>query len=325
MIDDISPTTVAIGKTWCTARLRKSAAEESTPALCNPATASNIPRKKSIVGMSIVLTTRERRLGCSTSRPRLRAYTISVMTHSTASDSIMPMYGGNPVRLLNTGTNNNPATPTISTARLSAGITPAGSVLEPICATTVPPPRPMRRMATAAGMASATAHGSSRRVINGTALPPVHSMIVVTSPMGDQAPPQLAAMIITLANHSRSCVDPTRRRMTIIIMIVVVMLSSTADIKNVITAIIHSRRCPLRVEIRPVRIEKPPWASIMPTIVIAPIRNINVWHVSPRCDISSDDTSALPDSARTDHTAADINSATAALSIFNLLSKAMHA
>ena len=64
-------------------------------------------------------------------------------------------------------------------------------------------------------------------------LPRIQSMMVVTSPMGEKAPPLLAAMTMTLAKIHRSFCPLIIRRSSMIIMIVVVMLSSTADIKKV--------------------------------------------------------------------------------------------
>ena len=63
-------------------------------------------------------------------------------------------------------------------------------------------------------------------------LPRIQSMMVVTSPMGEKAPPLLAAMTITLAKIHRSFCSLIIRRSSMIIMIVVVMLSSTADMKK---------------------------------------------------------------------------------------------
>ena len=55
-------------------------------------------------------------------------------------------------------------------------------------------------------------------------------------------------------------------------MMAVVMLSSTADMKNVMTTSSHSSRRLLRVRMRDVMTLNPPWVSIRSTMVIAPIR-----------------------------------------------------
>ena len=65
-------------------------------------------------------------------------------------------------------------------------------------------------------------------------------MMVVTSPMGDQAPPLFAAMTITLAKKiHRSFLLAINRRSSMTMMIVVVMLSSAADMKKVMIASSH--------------------------------------------------------------------------------------
>ena len=71
-------------------------------------------------------------------------------------------------------------------------------------------------------------------------LPFIQSMIVVTSPMGEHAPPLLAAMTITEAKSIRSLVVGTILRRSITMMIVVVMLSSSADMKKVSSATSHT-------------------------------------------------------------------------------------
>ena len=84
-----------------------------------------------------------------------------------------------------------------------------------------------------------TKHGTIRLAIksNDVTLSFIHNIIVVTSPIGDQAPPLLAAITITPAKSQRSSCSDNNRRISIIITIVVVILSSTADMKNVIKAI----------------------------------------------------------------------------------------
>ena len=55
--------------------------------------------------------------------------------------------------------------------------------------------------ASAAGIATETTHGTKRVyiILPAVTLPRIQSMIVVTSPMGDHAPPLLAAMTISEA------------------------------------------------------------------------------------------------------------------------------
>ena len=160
--DERIPTAVAIENASWTCVSRKCAASESTPAYCRPDTAISIPRKKSMVGISICFTTLATRFLIDSSMPRLRSYTISVHTHSTLSEIIMPIYGGSPVRLLNTGTKSRPRIPPISTLRLKRGPTPSGSASAATAsATCVTWPLTIRE-ANAVGIMSDTRHGSSR-------------------------------------------------------------------------------------------------------------------------------------------------------------------
>ena len=71
--------------------------------------------------------------------------------------------------------------------------------------------------------------------------PAIHNMMVVTSPIGDHAPPALAARITMLAKMRRS-LRSIILRSNAIITIEVVRLSSTADMKKVRMQMIHSRR-----------------------------------------------------------------------------------
>ena len=127
--------------------------------------------------------------------------------------------------------------------------------------------------------------GSNSDSTSGTevTLPLTQSIIVVTSPMGDHAPPLLAAMMMILANSQRSFCSGIIRRISMTITMAVVMLSNTADIKKVRIEISHNNVTFLRVVMRLVMIENPPWTSISSTIVIAPIRKKRVSEISPRC------------------------------------------
>ena len=58
---------------------------------------------------------------------------------------------------------------------------------------------------------------------------PIHSMVVVTSPMGDHAPPAFAAMIISPANQIRSLFSAINFLRIVINTIVAVRLSMMAD------------------------------------------------------------------------------------------------
>ena len=58
---------------------------------------------------------------------------------------------------------------------------------------------------------------------------PIHSMVVVTSPMGDHAPPAFAAMIISPANQTLSLFSAINFLRIVINTIVAVRLSMMAD------------------------------------------------------------------------------------------------
>ena len=103
---------------------------------------------------------------------------------------------------LNTGTNSRLNTPVMRMNLLRRGPTPTGSSASNVLSSTgaVSSLRTYR-VAIAVGMMTETMHGTKSVPISAAevTLPRIHSMIVVTSPIGDQAPPLLAAMTIRLA------------------------------------------------------------------------------------------------------------------------------
>ena len=118
--------------------------------------------------------------------------------------------------------------------------------------------------------------------------PPIQSMVVVTSPMGDQAPPALAATTTIPANSQRVCRSSISLRSSDTITIDVVKLSNKAEKKNVRTHTIQSIFTLLRVWIRSVMTRNPSWASTSSTMVIAPIKKkrmelISSMWCSKRC------------------------------------------
>ena len=70
--------------------------------------------------------------------------------------------------------------------------------------------------------------------------PPIHSIVVVTSPIGDQAPPALAAMTTMPAKSQRVCRSSMSLRNSDTMTMDVVKLSSRAEKKKVKTHTIHS-------------------------------------------------------------------------------------
>ena len=72
-------------------------------------------------------------------------------------------------------------------------------------------------------------------------LSPIHSMVVVTSPIGDQAPPALAAIIISPANHARVFRSKITFCRMVIKTMVAVRLSIIADKIKARMAKIHNK------------------------------------------------------------------------------------
>lgn len=112
--------------------------------------------------------------------------------------------------------------------------------------------------------------------------PPIHSMVVVTSPKGDQAPPALAAITIVPANQSRSSLSCNNLVHNDTITMAVVRLSSRAERKNEIPVMINNSLRLLVVFIFWVMISKPLCESISSTIVIAPNKKKRMEAVSPK-------------------------------------------
>ncbi len=70
--------------------------------------------------------------------------------------------------------------------------------------------------------------------------PPIHSIVVVTSPMGDQAPPAFAASTTIPAKNQRVSLSAMSLRNKLTMTMAVVRLSSTEDRKKVMKETIHS-------------------------------------------------------------------------------------
>ena len=107
-------------------------------------------------------------------------------------------------------------------------------------------------------------------------------MIVVTSPMGENAPPELAAMITSAAYLNLSSFSGMSFRSIIIITMLVVRLSSIADSRKVRNATRQSKTL-LSLVLTQLRTKlNPPFWSTSSTIVIAPMRKNSVVDVLPR-------------------------------------------
>ena len=119
-------------------------------------------------------------------------------------------------------------------------------------------------------------------MFNALTLPAIHSMMVVTSPIGVQAPPALAAMTIMLAKNQRSCLTGIILLSSVHIMMVVVRLSRMADKQNASTPNIHNSSTLDVALIWSVMTRKPPQRSTTSTMVMAPSRKNTVSPVSPK-------------------------------------------
>ena len=86
-------------------------------------------------------------------------------------------------------------------------------------------------------------------ILSAVICPPIQSIVVVTSPNGDHAPPALAAITIIPANHRRSSFSVKIFEHNEVITIAVVKLSSNAERKKVNTVIISNNFCLLVVDI----------------------------------------------------------------------------
>ena len=108
-------------------------------------------------------------------------------------------------------------------------------------------------------------------------------MMVVTSPIGLQAPPALAAMITMPAKVHRSFLSLISLRSSAHITMAVVMLSRAALRKKVMMLSTHIKVTLFVPVILSVITRKPSWASMSSTIVMAPIRKKRMLAMSPRC------------------------------------------
>ncbi|CAI8161204.1 MAG: Uncharacterised protein [Crocinitomicaceae bacterium] len=111
---------------------------------------------------------------------------------------------------------------------------------------------------------------------------PIQSMVVVTSPIGDQAPPALAAMIISPANHILSLLSLINFLRMVINTIVAVRLSIIADKIKANIHMIQSRYIFFFVFIKFFIVANPLKWSMISTMVIAPIKKTNISQVFPK-------------------------------------------
>ena len=112
--------------------------------------------------------------------------------------------------------------------------------------------------------------------------PPIHSIVVVTSPIGVQAPPALAAITIKPANNILSSFSASNFRIKEIMTIVVVKLSRIALRKKLTNPTNHIKEDKRLVLILEVITSKPLCASTTSTIAIAPIKKNTICAVDIR-------------------------------------------
>ena len=194
------------------------------------------------------------------------------------------MYGGRWVMPLNTGTNSRAPRPRANTSLRSKGVVGSRRSASLSSSSGRSNSPRMVRLSASSGTSRQTRLGRKSALMMPVALIwwPIHSMVVVTSPIGDQAPPALAAMTTIPAKNQRSRWSPISLRNSEIITMVVVRLSSTAERKKVMKPISHSSVTRLWVRMRSVITLKPSWASISSTMVMAPSRKNRISAISPR-------------------------------------------
>ena len=110
----------------------------------------------------------------------------------------------------------------------------------------------------------------------------IQSIVVVTSPIGDHAPPAFAATTTMAAYQSRSSLLLISLRNKVTKTIVAVRLSIIAERIKARIPIIHNNLFLLFVRTAPFNISKPRCKSMISTIVIAPIKKISISEVFPK-------------------------------------------
>ena len=159
---------------------------------------------------------------------------------------------------MKTGTNNKPATPKKKIKFLSNAVVGSESALFPSSTGRTISPFIVKESAVN-GTIMATILGTIKVLIIVIVVncPPIHNIVVVTSPIGDQAPPALAATTTIPAKNQRSYLSSINFLSKETITIVVVKLSKAAEKKKVSTLTIHNNFTLFFVVILSVIIEKP--------------------------------------------------------------------
>ena len=190
------------------------------------------------------------------------------------------MNGGKWVTVLNNGTNNNPATPAANTKFRSKGVVGSHSSSFSWAGRSMSPFN--RKLSRLRGTSRQTMLGKIKLAMMVPVVnwPPIHNMVVVTSPIGDQAPPAFAATTTMPAKSHLVCLSSINLRNKDTMTMEVVKLSNNAEKKNVKTQTIQSILTLLRVVIRSVMTLNPSCASTNSTMVIAPIKKNRIDAIS---------------------------------------------
>ena len=161
---------------------------------------------------------------------------ISANTETTPKLNIIPMYGGRWVTTLKIGTKTIALRPSINILELYLSESVSVDLFSSIS-----PLNWGKNEAITVGTTIHTIEGINRYEINSgvVTLSPIQSIVVVTSPIGDHAPPALAAIIISPAYHNRMFLSETTFCKMDISTIVAVRLSIIADRINAKPQKIH--------------------------------------------------------------------------------------
>src|SRR6056297_438840 len=159
-----------------------------------------------------------------------------------ASESIMPMYGGRCVRVLKMGTKTKPEIPIKNMVLLESSFFSPATSGPRFRVAVMSPRKGFMRAARKVGTSMQITEGRIRFLIRPMVLTLslIQSIVVVTSPIGDQAPPALADKTAIERNHMRSLRRGTIRRRSETMTSMEAKLSSVADRKKAIMLTIQS-------------------------------------------------------------------------------------
>ena len=205
----------------------------------------------------------------------------SETSHTTPTANIIPIYGGKCVTVLKTGTETIIPRPKYSIVLLlNKRCADSSSAAD----TLILPRKGLRYEAMIKGNTKHKIEGNTTNSISPAAetFLAIQSMVVVTSPIGDQAPPALAAITTIEAYHIRSPLSLINLRNKVTNTIVAVKLSIMAESTKARIPIIQSNDFLLSVFTALLSTSNPRCRSMISTMVMAPIRNINISAVLPK-------------------------------------------